>query len=69
MIWSLMLFTHVVGVLALFVGLGLEWASLDGLQRSITREQALTWLRLVVMVPRVSGIAIAAIVMSGFYLG
>ena len=66
---SLTLFVHVVGMLTLFVGLGLEWAGLDGLQRSITREQALPWLRLVVMVPRVSGIAVAAIVVSGFYLG
>ncbi len=47
MIPSLTLFVHVVGMLTLFVGLGLEWASLDGLQRSITREQALPWLRLV----------------------
>ena len=69
MIPSLTLFVHVVGMLTLFVGLGLEWASLDGLQRSITREQALPWLRLGVMVPRVSGIAVAAIVASGFYLG
>jgi hypothetical protein len=66
---SLTLFVHVVGMLTLFVGLGLEWASLDGLRRSITREQALPWLRLVVMVPRVSGIAVAAIVVSGLYLG
>jgi hypothetical protein len=69
MIRSLTLFVHIVGMLTLFVGLGLEWASLDGLQRSVTREQALSWLRLVVMVPRVSGIAVAAIVVSGFYLG
>jgi hypothetical protein len=69
MIPSLMLFVHVVGMLTLFVGLGLEWAGLDGLQRSLTREQALSWLRLVVLVPRVSGIAVAAIVVSGFYLG
>jgi hypothetical protein len=66
---SLTLFVHVVGMLTLFVGLGLEWAGLDGLQRSITREQALPWLRLVVLVPRVSGMALAAIVTSGFYLG
>ena len=35
MIPSLTLFVHVVGVLTLFVGLGLEWASLDGVQRSM----------------------------------
>jgi len=69
MIRSLVLFTHVVGVLALFVGLGLEWIGLNGIRRSATPAEALTWLRLVVTVPRVSGIAVAAIVVSGFYLG
>jgi uncharacterized membrane protein len=64
-----MLFAHVVGVLALFVGLGLEWISLDGVQRSTTRAEALPWLRLVAIVPRVFGLALAAIVVSGFYLG
>ena len=69
MIRSLMLFTHVVGVLALFVGLGLEWIGLGGVQRSATRAEALPWLRLVASVPRLFGIALAAIVLSGFYLG
>ena len=69
MIRSLVLFTHVVGVLALFMGLGLEWIGLDGIQRSTTRAEALPWLRLIAIVPRVFGTALAAIVVSGFYLG
>ena len=69
MIRSLVLFTHVVGVLALFVGLGLEWIGLDGIQRSTTRAEALPWLRLIAIVPRLFGMALAAIVVSGFYLG
>ena len=69
MIRSLVLFTHVVGVLALFVGLGLEWLGLDGIQRSTTRAEALPWLRLIAIVPRLFGTALAAIVVSGFYLG
>ena len=69
MIRSLVLFTHVVGVLALFVGLGLEWIGLDGIQRSTTRAEALPWLRLIAVVPRLFGTALAAIVLSGFYLG
>ena len=47
MIRSLVLFTHVVGVLALFLGLGLEWIGLDGIQRSTTRAEAFPWLRLI----------------------
>jgi hypothetical protein len=69
MIRSLMLFAHVVGMLMLFVGLGLEWIGLNGVQRSTTRAEALPWLRLVASVPRLFGIALAAIVASGFYLG
>jgi hypothetical protein len=42
---SLVLFVHVVGVLAMFVGLGLEWLSLDALRRSTVRVEALRWLR------------------------
>ena len=69
MIRSLVLFTHVVGVLALFVGLGLERIGLDGIQRSTTRAEALPWLQLIAIVPRLFGTALAAIVVSGFYLG
>ena len=69
MIRSLVLFAHVVGVLALFVGLGLEWIGLDGIQRSTTRAEASPWLRLIAIVPRLFGTALAAIVVSGFYLG
>lgn len=69
MIRSLVLFTHVVGVLALFVGLGLESIGLDGIQRSTTRAEALPWLRLIAILPRLFGTALAAILASGFYLG
>ena len=57
MIRSLALFTHVVGVLALFVGLGLEWIGLDGIQRSTTRAEALPWLRLIAILVGVAGAA------------
>jgi len=69
MIRSLVLFVHVVGVLALFVGLGLEWLSLDAVQRASVRAEALRWVRVSVAVPRVTGMATAIIVASGFYLG
>ena len=59
MIRSLVLFAHVVSVLALFVGLGLEWLSLDALRRSTARVEALRWLRVSTVVPRFSGIALA----------
>ena len=69
MIRSLVLFVHVVGVLAMFVGLGLEWLGLDALRRSTARVEALRWLRVSTVVPRFTGIALALTVASGFYLG
>ena len=69
MIRSLTLFAHVVGMLTLFAGLGLEWVSLHGIQRSTTRAEASPWLHLVAILPRMFGAALAAIVASGLYLG
>jgi len=66
---SLVLFAHVVGVLLLFVGLAVEWISVDAVTRSATRAEALTWVRTSAAVPRITGIAMIAILASGFYLG
>ncbi len=66
---SLILFVHVVGVLMLFVGLGLEWLSLQSLRRATTRAEALSWVRANRAVPRASAVAVAIILASGFYLG
>jgi hypothetical protein len=40
---SLVLFTHVVAVIALAVGLVLEWFALNAVQRATTREEGLRW--------------------------
>ena len=69
MIRSVVLFGHVVGVLALFVGLALEWLGLESLRRSTARAEALLWVRVSAAVSRLSGIALALILASGFYLG
>jgi hypothetical protein len=69
MIRSLVLFTHVVGVIALFAALILEWLGLDAIRHSVTRAEGMAWVRLSVAVPRVLAIALGATVLSGFYLG
>jgi hypothetical protein len=53
MIRSLVLFVHIAGVLALFVGFALEAFGVE-----VARKAA----------PRISGIAVALTVVSGFYL-
>jgi uncharacterized membrane protein len=69
MIRSLVLFAHVVGVLGLFVGLGVEWLSLDAVRRAVGRAEAQRWARVSDAVPRMSGAALAVILASGLYLG
>lgn len=69
MIRSIVLFTHVVAVIALFTGLALEWLGLNGLQRSVTRVEGMTWVRLNLAVQRIFGAALGITVLSGFYLG
>jgi hypothetical protein len=69
MIRSLILFGHVVGVLALFIGLGLEWLSLESVRRSTDAVEARLWVRASAAVPRVSAVALVLILASGFVLG
>jgi uncharacterized membrane protein len=66
---SLILFVHVVGVLGMFTGLGLEWLCLDAVRRSTLRVEAVRWVNVSVTVPRITAIALIAVVASGFYLG
>jgi hypothetical protein len=69
MIRSLVLFAHVVGVLALFVGLAVEWISLDAVRRAAGRAEAQRWTRVSALVPRISRAALVVILASGLYLG
>jgi hypothetical protein len=69
MIRSLVLFTHVVAVIGLFVGLVLEWFALDAMRRAATRQEGITWVRLIVAAQRVMSIAFGVILLSGLSLG
>ena len=57
MVRSVVLFVHIVGMVVLFSGLGLEWLTLNSLRRSTTHEQAVPWLSVGAALPRVIGIA------------
>jgi hypothetical protein len=69
MVRSLVLFMHVVGVLALFSALILEWVAWHTVRRSKARLEALASMRMNVALQRVYGIALATIIASGGYLG
>jgi uncharacterized membrane protein len=65
---SAVLFVHLLGMLVLFGGLGLEWLTLRILRRSTTREEALPWVGVYAALPRAIGIAVGLILISGIYL-
>jgi uncharacterized membrane protein SirB2 len=65
---SIVLFVHVVGMVVLFIGLAVEWLSLESLRRSTDAAQASSWVRLHSALPRVYGVASALLLLSGIYL-
>ena len=65
---SVVLFTHVFGVLVLFIAIALEWLSLESLRRTTTSEHATSWVRLYAVLPRVYGVAFGVLLVSGIYM-
>jgi hypothetical protein len=65
---SLSLFFHFLGLVALFVGYGLEWFASSKLRRSTTSDQARTWLGLYRASLPVSGPGLLLLIFSGGYM-
>jgi hypothetical protein len=67
-VFSVILFLHLVGALALFAGLGLEWRALRFLGLATTFEEVQMWTMAGSVLPKLSAFAAAAILLPGFYL-
>ena len=67
-VYSMSLFLHIVGALALFAAFGLEWASLYGLHRATVTGQVREWARLLGAPRFVGGPAALTILITGIYL-
>lgn len=65
---SFVLFLHVVGMLGLFVALGLDGVSISRLRRSSSSEELAPWIGLSAAAPRVYRASVALVVISGGYL-
>jgi hypothetical protein len=63
--YSIALFLHIVGVLGLFVALGLEWTGLWQLRGVTTAEQVRAWLRSSKNARRFGMVAMLTILISG----
>jgi uncharacterized membrane protein len=68
LIRSVALFVHIVAMLGLFVGLALEWLSLESLRTSTAREEQRIWTRALRGLPRYMATAVGLILISGIYL-
>ena len=66
--YTVALFVHLVGVVGLFVGYGLEWTSSSLLRRAKTADQARDWLGLYRLSLPLSGPGLLVLILSGSYL-
>jgi flagellar biogenesis protein FliO len=66
--YALALYSHFLGLVALFVGYGLEWTASSKLRRADTGEQARTWLGLYRASLPLSGPGLLLLILSGGYL-
>jgi len=66
--YALALFTHFLGLIALFVGYGLEWTASSLLRRSTTSHQVRSWLRIYRLSLPISGPGLLVLIISGGYM-
>lgn len=67
-VYPIVVYLHIVGVLALAGALALEWAGIVGLRRAASRGQAREWTRLLVWLRPVGGPAMLIILVTGIYM-
>jgi hypothetical protein len=65
---SIVLFLHVVGALALFIGYGIEWTASSLFRNASSTEQLRAWLRVFKVSPPLSGAGLGVVLLSGGYL-
>ena len=66
--YYIVLFFHITGALGLFVGLGLEWLIVHNFTRVTTNSQAVQWIGLFNILPRVFVSSGILILISGIYM-
>jgi hypothetical protein len=66
--YTIPVFIHLLGALALFVGYGIEWAVSALFRNASSAEQLRAWLRVFKVSPPLSGAGLAVLLLSGGYL-
>lgn len=67
-VYTVVLYAHLLGAVALFVGQGIEWTASSLFRGASSTEQVRAWLRVFKVSPPLSGIGIGVLLLSGGYL-
>src|SRR5437879_13027553 len=65
--FTIAIFLHLVGMVGLFMGYGLEWVASSLLRRSTNAEQVRAWLRIYRLSLPISGAGLLLLILSGVY--
>src|SRR5215475_81990 len=65
--FTIAIFLHLVGMVGLFMGYGLEWVASSLLGRSTNAEQVRDWLRIYRLSLPISGSGLLLLILSGAY--
>jgi hypothetical protein len=66
-LFNIVVFLHLVGMVGLFIGYGLEWIASSLLRRSTNAEQVRAWLRIYRLSLPISGPGLLLLILSGGY--
>ena len=66
--YTVPVFIHLLGALALFVGYGIEWTASSLFRTASSTEQLRAWLRVFKVSPPLSGAGLLVLLLSGGYL-
>lgn len=68
MIYSILLFLHIVGAIGIFASMAIEQAALFNLRRASMNSQARQWLALMRPVRRITGPSALTLLVTGIYM-
>lgn len=64
----IVLYLHLLGALALFIGYGIEWTASSLFRKATSTEQVRAWLRVFKVSPPLSGAGLGVLLLSGGHL-
>jgi len=65
---AVVVYSHLLGALALFIGYGIEWTASSLFRNASSTEQVRAWLRVFKVSPPLSGAGLGILLLSGGYL-